>query len=128
MLIDEARRYAFENSTFRDVLASWVTGYFAIIFTVWVAQGLPFTDRMISYQRSKPTMTSLKSALTRVAGNHEGPLDVEMVMREVVKERAVELKRFRGITAMDFETLIETEPEWKVHNSEGDEDGWCSLA
>lgn len=128
MLIDEARRYAFENSTFRGVLASWVTGYFAIIFTVWVAQGLPFTDRMISYQRSKPTMSSLRSALTKVAGNHERHVDVEMVMREIVKERAIELKRFGGFTAMDFETLIETEPEWKVHNFEGYEDGWCSLA
>lgn len=130
MHIDEARRYTFENSTFRGVLASWVTGYFAIIFTVWVAQGLPFADRMISYQRSKRTMSSLRSALTKVTRYHEGPVDVEMVMGEIMEERAVELKRFRGVTAMDFETLIETietEPEWKVHNFEGDEVGWCSL-
>lgn len=73
-------------------------------------------------------MSSLRSALTKVAGNHEGPLDVEMIMREIVEERAVELRRLRGVKAMDFETLIETEPEWKMHNLEGHEDGWCSLA
>lgn len=32
-------------------------------------------------------------------------------MREIVKERGVEVRRDRGVPAIDFETLIESEPQ-----------------